>query len=263
MPSRLSQGRRAEIVRLYKQGLSRLKVAAQTGAAIETVTKVLKEQGVPIRPPYEKFFTPAAEQDLVVRYQGGATIANLSTVNGCTIMTIHKVLRKHGITLRDDRGRTRHYTEGEVTTIRQMATDGQSQATIAKAVGSSQETVSKLMRSHNIAPGRRGPSAGEHHSRWKGGRMVRQDGYVAVKVQPNAPFASMRDRAGYALEHRLVMASSLGRPLEPFEEVHHVNGQRADNALENLQLRRGKHGGGGPYQCADCGSLNIVSVKIT
>jgi hypothetical protein len=39
---------------------------------------------------------------------------------------------------------------------------------------------------------------------------------------------------GYLLEHRYVMEQVLGRPLERTEHVHHIDGDRANNAPSNL-----------------------------
>jgi hypothetical protein len=85
--------------------------------------------------------------------------------------------------------------------------------------------------------GHNSPRHGDKHPNWRGGRIKDESGYVRVKVQDH-PTAN---GAGYIPEHRLVMERHLGRYLLPLETVHHINGVRDDNRIENLELWSHSH----------------------
>jgi hypothetical protein len=92
--------------------------------------------------------------------------------------------------------------------------------------------------------------------------VIKDGGYVAVLLPPDSPWISMAGAKRYVLEHRLVMAQLINRPLDPHETVHHIDGNTANNDPSNLQLRRGKHGAGVHMKCADCGSRNVRAIPL-
>ncbi|HEV3223861.1 MAG TPA: HNH endonuclease [Puia sp.] len=94
---------------------------------------------------------------------------------------------------------------------------------------------------------------GARHNLWNGGRVKTRQGYIRIWISEDHQLASMKPKgSNHILEHRLVMAEILGRPLFDWETVHHKNGKKDDNRKENLELRTGHHGQGATHHCQTC-----------
>jgi len=75
---------------------------------------------------------------------------------------------------------------------------------------------------------------GVNHPSWKTGRCKNNKGYIRL-INPKALGYTIATKPR-TMEHTAVMAEHLGRPLYEDESVHHKNGIRDDNRLENLEL---------------------------
>lgn len=71
---------------------------------------------------------------------------------------------------------------------------------------------------------------GENSGTWKGGKRMTRNGYRQV-LMPGHPRA---DSCGYVMEHIIVWEKSSGMILPQNCCIHHLNGNKSDNRIENL-----------------------------
>lgn len=78
---------------------------------------------------------------------------------------------------------------------------------------------------------------GANHRSWRGGRYIDAHGYMMVHHHNNTARSKWEH---YIKEHVFVMENHQGRKLGKDEIVHHIDGNRLNNVLDNLFLTDSK-----------------------
>lgn len=247
---------------LYREGWSVKKLAQKYRCRDSVVSEVLAEGGAELHPggrAHPIFRSDEACLRVALEYEEGAGLRALANKYHCTLPAVRRAIVRAGVSLRPG-GRREFWTPEMVNYLVEQCKAGRSQESLAKELGLHQTTISNRLRVEGATTPPPRPK-GEAHYSYRGGSSF-VDGYVSVLVFKNDLPYCRPNTSGRVLEHRLVMGRSLGRPLTDDETVHHINGDRMDNRLENLQLRQGRHGNGVVMACKSCGSHDIEAVEI-
>lgn len=221
---RITREHATEIGDAYREGYSLSQIATYWGIGLDAASLTLDKLGIPKRPGGPR---PAVDGE-----SQRARAARIIAERKAEIIERYKTERM------DD-----------------IATD----------LDISRGAIDRMLRAEGVQIRRRGPmhsQIGPANHNFKAGRYTTSEGYVRVLLDPSDPLISMADGKRYVLEHRLVMARLIGRPLMADESVHHIDGDRGNNTAGNLQLRRGQHGKHIHVRCHDCGSQNVGPAAI-
>jgi hypothetical protein len=90
---------------------------------------------------------------------------------------------------------------------------------ISRANRGKKRTIQFKKKMSLLAKKKYGP--GNPH--WKGGKFTRRDGYVCLRIEGK-----------YYLEHRIIWENHFNKSLPPGWVIHHLNGIRNDNRINNL-----------------------------
>jgi len=161
---------------------------------------------------------------------------NIAKLLNVTAMTIHSHLKKYNIETRSleealkiyDRSGEKNGMYGLRFTDEYKREQSERLKATIKTRGCHWSKGRVMPEAEKASHGRKGENSGN----WKGGKHIKGNGYVEIKM-PSHPHC---DNRGYVYQHRLVMEELLGRYLTDNEIVHHIDEDKVNNEIENLRL---------------------------
>ena len=214
-----------------------------------------------------KIIDPRLYDKAVRLYEEGATQAHCAEAIGVDPGTLREELLRRGVKI-DGARRRRLLTDEQQAEVVALYKAYTPLKDIARAVGyegSPGNIVYSVLRAHGV-PRHSPADAGYGKTLPDGSTKTNKDGYVTEKVPSDWKFLGSMKGYGngrWILQHRLRMAEHLDRPLTTADVVHHKDGDRSNNAIENLQLVSAtQHSSCQAYRCRSCGSEDVEAVGL-
>ena len=201
----------------YNQNLTTVEIAKIYGCHRDTITCAIKKFGIVPRGKIKNSQKQEIVEMLIKMYAEKHSLRAIENKTGLCRNTISKILKEHGITVLSKEENAKYTWKNHKHP--NIGMTGELCPVFGRKI--SPETREKMI-----------PIWKSNGDKMRKLRKIHSGGYVLVYV-PQHPYA---DKCGYVLEHRLIMENHIGRTLTTDEYIHHINGDKTDNRIENLML---------------------------
>jgi len=119
MPKILSEDDTKEIIKLYKEGKSPKEIGEEFGILNNSVTRLLKNNGIIRNQSKAKKLTDEIVQKIITKYKEGLSTMDISRELGIHDSTVGRILKKNNVEMRDNiRGNAKHKIKEQIDTIK-------------------------------------------------------------------------------------------------------------------------------------------------